>query len=554
MMFTDDERGVQPVIGAILTFALIVLLLGTLQTYAVPNQTEQVEFKHSQDVQADMTDLEAAISQTASFGSELTTQVTVGTQFPARFILLNPPPATGSLRTEAAGDVTLSHVVAAHSDETADFLDGSEKQYTTRRVVYAPSYNRYSSAPETVIEPGVVYDQYDDGALAEKESLVDGKRINLVIVDGNLSESGLNTKVRTDPLSAPTETVAVTNATGEHVEITLATRLDASTWEEILKEDIDGGHVESVVDAGPDRVTVVMEQGPTYKLRMAKVGVSSDATDTSPAYLTDRVGDGAGIAENGRQELTVQVRDEYNNPVVGQNVQFEIAGFASASKDGRLLEGAADDVATVRTDERGLATVTYEAPAEIDTSTQPVTVRSTYDPSGGFNPDAPEDVELAMRVVNGSQEDKGSTLFNPPAGDGVIHVSAVETSFKCGAGPDKENCETEVTFENTAGSTVAIDTARFLFYGSDSQGSASTDLHDEVRIQDIGTGGGAAVLERNEPRTSVDLSFTAGETKTLKFRFYAANGDPSKVQSPDWFVVSFFVDGERSTYFIEILP
>lgn len=553
MMFIDDDRGVQPIIGAIFVFALIILLLGTLQTFAVPNQTEEIEFKHSQEVQADLTDLEAAISQTASVGNELTTRVSIGTQYPSRFILLNPPAATGSLRTETSGNLTLANVEAANSEETGDFLNGTDHNYTTNRVTYDPQYNRYSEAPETVVTTGIVYDRYDDRTIAETEDIVDGKRINLVVLDGNLSETGLSTRVQTEPLSAPTETVAVTNETGQNVNITIATQLNASTWEDILEEDLvsNGGFVADVVDAPGDRVTIVMQQGETYKLRMAKVGVGSGATDPEPAYMTDVQGNGSGVAESGRQELVVQVRDKYNNPVVGEEVTFGIEDFDDDAEDGELLDGPNEGTAVVRTDENGRATVTYQAPAQVDGSPQNIDVNATYEAFAATPDGEPDEVEFQIRVINGSQVNKATPLFNPA--NGVVVTDAEIAEYDCGTGMGQsKKCRVDVTFE-VANSTTdeTVEEARYLFYSEDEQGSVGVESHARLYIDTDGnpypSGDEYPISEDYE-----DAGYTIAGTgdTTIPFEFRDDSGDPGVVQPGDFFVISFITDGERQTYFV----
>ena len=52
--FDSDERGVSEVLGAILVFGILVVLLATIQTQAIPAANEQVEFNHNQEVQSDL--------------------------------------------------------------------------------------------------------------------------------------------------------------------------------------------------------------------------------------------------------------------------------------------------------------------------------------------------------------------------------------------------------------------------------------------------------------------------------------------------------------------
>ena len=52
--FNADERGVSEIVGAILVFALVILLLSIIQSQAVPSQNQEIEVQHSVVVQGDL--------------------------------------------------------------------------------------------------------------------------------------------------------------------------------------------------------------------------------------------------------------------------------------------------------------------------------------------------------------------------------------------------------------------------------------------------------------------------------------------------------------------
>ncbi|MDY7081293.1 MAG: Ig-like domain-containing protein, partial [Halobacteria archaeon] len=73
-------------------------------------------------------------------------------------------------------------------------------------------------------------------------------------------------------------------------------------------------------------------------------------------YLTVSEGNNVSVGEGSSQTLVAQVRDRYNNPVSGVEVEFHLDGGGDLSST------------TATSDEDGEATVVYDAPA-LDTVT-----------------------------------------------------------------------------------------------------------------------------------------------------------------------------------------
>jgi len=186
--------------------------------------------------------------------------------------------------------------------------------------------------------------------------LVDGRRLTLVTVSGNLSEARQGTvSVSTEALSVSSNRVLVRNTTGQRVTLTIPTTTGVSEWEDVLSDEmLPDGHVVSVSSVpGSDAINVTLEQGPTYELRMAKVGVGTGASAEGAAYLTDVSGNESTVTTGGTHELTVEVRDRYNNPVSGVTVNVTgVTGGGSVAPAGSTLSDA-----------NGRATFTYTAPS-----------------------------------------------------------------------------------------------------------------------------------------------------------------------------------------------
>ncbi|QPV61974.1 PKD domain-containing protein [Halosimplex litoreum] len=405
-----DDRGQSIQIGAVLIFAALILLLSLYQATIVPQQNEQVEFDHSQQVRGDLLDLRNAVTSTVGESASRSVSIQLGTTYPSRVLAVNPPPVSGLLRTAgtADGDVnfTLSNAVAL-DNETDDFWDGSADsggRYQTGSLVYRPSYNEYGQPPRTVYDSTVLYDNFTfEGATIARsgQTLIDGSTISLVALNGSLQQSSSGAaSVDVRPKSASSTTVAVRDSAAGNITIRTATRLPNSTWTELLADEanVTGWETSPLSVDGFRTVEIELVPG-TYELRMAKAGVGTRVTDTDAAYMTDVAADGSTVPEDGSVRLTLEVRDAYNNPVAGVNVTGESQEVAN----GTLNE------TEVATGDDGRATFQFEAESVNTSADVPVEFNFTLPDSSPtpFDPDDPEDVEVVVRVQN-TQVPEGS--------------------------------------------------------------------------------------------------------------------------------------------------
>jgi hypothetical protein len=321
MSFRDDGRGAALQVGAVLLLGFLVVFLSVYQVTVVPAQNERVEFSHSQAVQGDVLDLRNALLRAGTTAGVQPVTIDMGTRYASRVLFVNPPAPGGLLETGPERNVTLANV-SARSAETRDFLNGS-RNYTTRSLSYGPSYNVYGAAPTTTVRTGVVVNEFEDGASTARseQTLVRGNEIYLVAVSGNLSRAQVGS-LAVDPrtLSAATRTTTVGNATAGPLTLTVPTTLSADRWRDLLAAERDpsgtfpGRYVRSVSPvAGADAVQLTLEADETYRLRTAAVGVGTGLSTPDPAYLTN-VTDGEPTLRPG-DEVVVEVRDRYNNPV-----------------------------------------------------------------------------------------------------------------------------------------------------------------------------------------------------------------------------------------------
>ncbi|WP_276257805.1 hypothetical protein [Haloglomus litoreum] len=351
-----DDRGVSEVIGSILVFGLLVSLLAIVQTQAVPDANNEVEVKHSDDVQGDMANLQAAITRTSAFGGTESTVVETGMTYPPRLVLYNPPAVQGTLRTsdspsdnvevnqfgydiDADGDA----IPVAPTDDNVGYKFIFDREFSTNLVSYEADYNRYQESPTIRYEHGTLVSDFGDETTVQAEgNLVNGRRISLTYLDGGLQESQVRpASITTYPVSAPGQTIDVP-AGSQPGELVLPTSIDESVWvSEVLRDQIDtnalpGGDLSACSDletidssnpasdtdgryiidcsyddsTSPAELTLTFQSDTTYEMQMSKVAFQAQSDEVAPAYVT-----ADNALANSVSEVTLEFRDRFNNPV-----------------------------------------------------------------------------------------------------------------------------------------------------------------------------------------------------------------------------------------------
>ena len=554
MQFRDDRRGQAIQIGAVLLLGAVVLAFSIYQATVVPEQNSEIEYKHSQTVQDQLSDVRNALISAGQTGDGRSVSVALGTQYPSRTIALNPPPPVGSLGTVDSANMSVNVTVsnARASGETGDFWSGVNRSYNTGALVYRPGYNEYQGAPTTWYENSVLFNQLRSANLTVSgQRLVDDNRISLVTLNGSYyaSRSG-NANLDIRPVSASPTTVTVTNETAmSNVTVSIATRLNESDWRTLLDGEFveDGGHIatlETTPVAGTEyrRLHLVFERGEPYTLQLSRTGIGSRVERTDAAYLTNVAGNGTSVPEGGSVELTVQVRDAFDNPI-GNDFVYAGSSLTGSSVTPTQKRSAGD----------GTVTLTYDAPADIDGTTQTfdrvnatLTASSAVD-DAGFNASTPLNVSMVVRVDNtdGSGLNDGSnesayTVYwqNPSSQAGVtctggangyctVNASqAGEVTLRTGTDPTVSDGQLSYVLDNTTVASIVPDTNR-----TDANGVASTTFTpaENGNVTVYASGGGSGdqldirVVGVEDTRfvgevgtTTIDQS-TAGAWKEITF-------------------------------------
>ena len=460
-----DERGVSEVIGAVLLFGILISLLVLVQVNAVPAQNQQVEFEHSQRVQQDMLSFDDAVVDAAMLNVPGSTQVELGARYPTRFFLLNPSPGTGTVESFAAGEVRIEGAKAPRFD---NYWNGSAKTFDTRTIRYRPGYNEYQNAPVTVYEHGSLVNTFETGATiaADTGTFVQGRTITLVTVDGQFSKAAATaTAVDTVPLSAPAQSVAITNSDPTGITITLPTTLPESHWDDAFADQMTaaGGSVEAVTvlpgpaDSSYDSLRVRLEPG-TYQAKVARVGIrgSFDRTRLGAHYLAPV---GANRTESVFQSETVvlraQVRDRFNNPVAGD------VTYTAALGSFVLDDGTEVDEVTVSADADGAVAVRF-TPDDSVTGTVVVDAQIGPDATGPNRERVRFRVPVLDEDVLGGADDSTSSIN--PVDPGTVQFESVS----------RDGSNVSVVFRNTGTETRTVEQLRLPFYVAGPNGKVAT--------------------------------------------------------------------------------
>lgn len=442
MSLGDDERAVSIQVGAILLFALLVILLILNQAFVVPNQNRQVEANHLETITAEMQELRDAIVSMPSSGVDRSVTLTLGTTYPARTIATNPGPASGAVRTRGTSDADVNLTVAgavATDGETDDVWNGTNRTYATGALLYQPGYNEFRNAPTIVYDNTLLVHRFRSGNLTRAgQRLVDGDRLTLLTLNGSLdtaTTSGVSVDLQA--VSASDRRITVSNQTGDNVTVSFASQFDAATWEGRFVDDGEltnqSGHVVGVTESPIpgtdfDRIHVELAGDVTYTLRMAKVGVGTGVAGEPVNYLALPAGDERTVQEGSRTTLVVEARDALNNPVTGATVH---ARLEAGGENGTLLESA------VTSDDDGRATFVYEA-VDVDGASPTFQVNFSHlgRPDSAFDPAAAANASMNVTIQNTD----GSGVSGGGGGGGAYTTSWLDpsgqTGVTCPNGPD----------------------------------------------------------------------------------------------------------------------
>ncbi|QLD86734.1 hypothetical protein HWV23_13680 [Natronomonas halophila] len=317
MGFRGANRGQSEVIGAILIFAIIVTLIGINQAFVVPDANADVEFQHNNDVQRDMVDLRSGTTEAAASNEPRSRSIALGTDYPTRFVAVNPPAPTGSFRTTSGGNISASGL------DLSDICGTGSDDPSTKFLRYEPNYNEYQDANPITVENTVTYRETGGNPLFNTgQFFAQDSQINIIRYTGDFEETSART-ASVDLIPSATGVDEV-NTSDENLTVTLPSNLESDDWDRIV--DTSGVNIS---DNGSDAVDFTFHNDRIYTVRCTTVGINEDP-DVSPADLTDDGGDTAqginpntegeivlvsteNVSGSGQEEVSIDLEDKTNS-------------------------------------------------------------------------------------------------------------------------------------------------------------------------------------------------------------------------------------------------
>ncbi|MEF8840805.1 MAG: hypothetical protein V5A62_04165 [Haloarculaceae archaeon] len=511
--FGRARRGVSEVLGAILVFAILIAAVGVFQVTVVPQTNEEVEFKHSEQVRGQMGELRSAAVTVGTDGTSRSVSVSTGTTYQTWSTAVNPSDPSGQLSTRTVPDAVELDGLTAVDDEAADYWDGDDVAFDSGHVSYRPSYNYYGNAPETRYEPTVLYSTFRNGQVVEsQQSLVSGRTLNLVFVDGELSSGGRDQTVDVNPVSTATGTVTLETTDGDPATLRVRTGITEERWDDLLASNPDASLEDYTVNADAPNVAELELATGRWRLRASLVSLNSPSLTTSPEYVTVAGNTDRTVNPGETTDVTVRTLDRYGNPVEGVTVHRDFGPDRETGEDG---------------------TVTYDYTLAASDSTVDL---GMWIGGAGSHADATE-AERASVTVSTTSPNTGTpdaSLINP--GNGLVLQGATAS----------DNTAT-LDFENrNTGTWANVSEIRMNYYHASppGQGNSLPDPPEEWS-SNVTTG----QYEIAGPFAPTDGSFDVapGENGGLEMSIHGG----SDVDAGDFFIVSLvFEDGSSRVYFV----
>lgn len=218
-----EERGVSPVIGAMLMLLIAVAMWGTIQAYHVPDWNTDVEYEHLNIVHDDMIMFKSDVEDVALSEVPKSSDFRMGVRYPNRMFLANPGPGV-------AGSLTSENVLVGIV-YTIDFTGYPTitANYTSNRIIYEVQGS--IDSPKLVYEHGLIIRDYgNEYATTDEQSLIIGDEIFIPVLTGNLTASS---SMETESIALRPMSYEYSRTKIKEVTITIDTAYP-EVWEQLL--------------------------------------------------------------------------------------------------------------------------------------------------------------------------------------------------------------------------------------------------------------------------------------------------------------------------------
>ncbi|MEM2894800.1 MAG: DNRLRE domain-containing protein [Archaeoglobaceae archaeon] len=176
-----NSKAVSPLIGFILLMAIVMGLIGILQSTAVPQWNKAVEAKHLSELKYGVADVSEVISLSASTGNPAKVVLKAGVDYPNYYVLVSPPKASTTISSKDLG-IRVDGDVSVGGERREFRLEN-----TTSAIIVEPNYF-YSSRSKLIYEHSAVLRLEDSFVLKESDQIsFSNNSISLYIIKANFN-------------------------------------------------------------------------------------------------------------------------------------------------------------------------------------------------------------------------------------------------------------------------------------------------------------------------------------------------------------------------------
>jgi len=216
-----EERGVSPVIGAILMLLIVVAMWGTIQASIVPDWNEDVEYEHLNIVHDDMIMFKSDVENVALLEAPKSSDFHMGVRYPNRMFLINPGAGVAGSLTSENLTVTIEYNIEGYP--------AVGTSYETNRIIYEAQGT--IDSPKLVYEHGLIIRDYgNEYATTDEQSLIIGDEIYIPVLTGNLTASS---SMETESIALRPMSYLYSRSKIEEVTITIDTAYP-EVWADLL--------------------------------------------------------------------------------------------------------------------------------------------------------------------------------------------------------------------------------------------------------------------------------------------------------------------------------
>lgn len=321
------QKGVSVVIGAILMFGIAIIALSIYQASAVPQQNQNIEFQHYNELRSDMVNYNTTIDQTKTIESASTT-LTLSKPYPSRVVTVNPPPFTTKISILEQQQITVSNFEVEGSPNEELYWSQREDYSIPNSIVKVePDYYEWQDSGVYWYENQNVYSEEPNATnpvLLDETNFIQDTSLTLHGYTGTYSgPSSEETRIKVSQISGSESSLYITGVNNNTpIQVQINTRLPEVVWREILNVS-SSDQIEYVsYDDSAGILTIELDPKRSYNFEgyLSATNPSTDLRSLSdPEYITNSGGNTVASGQN----ITLSVHDELGNTVSNAIVTVE---------------------------------------------------------------------------------------------------------------------------------------------------------------------------------------------------------------------------------------